>query len=316
MKDPKTEIFTQIVTSNYRTGFRGFVINIISLEAMYADLVEKKHWLNFFATYRISQDHIEMFFGKIRAMNGYSDNPTAVQFNSAYRKLLHRCDIQVSALSNVKELVSSNVLTVPSFLKRRSTLEDDVDEYNDEQLKVAMIAPIDNEWDESLEWNHLQDINYLTEGSEDCGIVYAANIIEQKLITSKYVYCQDYIEVLKINKKVDEKACIGTHNEKPCSSTYQLCKLADNALKLYINTGPQFSQKVYLDVMSNIAWKNVFPLFNAPEHDPDHKRFLIKFIIDEYVNKKCCYVAKQKTLDLQKKYLRNKLRKICHNMHQ
>lgn len=53
-----------IVTSQYLTGFRGFVIDIISVTAMYKELVEKNHWLIFFASYRISQDHLEMFFGK------------------------------------------------------------------------------------------------------------------------------------------------------------------------------------------------------------------------------------------------------------
>lgn len=52
-----------ILNSNCKTGFRGFVINIISIIDMYRDFIEKHHWLIFLATYRMSQDHLEMFFG-------------------------------------------------------------------------------------------------------------------------------------------------------------------------------------------------------------------------------------------------------------
>lgn len=315
----KTGKLIPIVLSDWRTGFRGFVMNIITLESVYEDLMENerdKYKMNFLATYRLSQDHLEMFFGKIRSMNGYSDNPTAVQFNSAYRKLLHQCDIHVSALSNVKALVSSNVLTVPSFPKRRSLLEDEVDEFNEHLDGRYETGDETSDWNECFEWNHQRELDYLMEGPEDTGIVYAANIIERKMTTCKEVYCLDCLNVLNNNDKVNGKSCVSVQNGKPCLSTYQLCKLADNALKLYINTGPQLKQKVYLDVMRNISWKKIFPIYYEPEHDPDHKRFLVKFIIDEYIHKKCAYVAKQKTLDLQKKYLRNKLRKICHHMHQ
>jgi len=38
--------------------------------------------------YKISQDHLELFFGSIRGMGGYNNNPTSRQFQSAYKKLV------------------------------------------------------------------------------------------------------------------------------------------------------------------------------------------------------------------------------------
>lgn len=52
-----------IVSSDHRTGFRGFIITIISVIAMYKEYVENHSWMTFFATYRLSQDHLEMLFG-------------------------------------------------------------------------------------------------------------------------------------------------------------------------------------------------------------------------------------------------------------
>jgi len=38
--------------------------------------------------YKISQDHLELFFGSVRAMGGYNNNPSSRQFQSAYKKLV------------------------------------------------------------------------------------------------------------------------------------------------------------------------------------------------------------------------------------
>lgn len=54
-----------MIESDYSTGFRGFIIDIISVMGMYEQYVENHHWLLFLATYRLSQDHLEMFFGNI-----------------------------------------------------------------------------------------------------------------------------------------------------------------------------------------------------------------------------------------------------------
>lgn len=83
----------QLVKSNVKTGFRGFVMNIVSVMKIYNEFVENQKCLTYIATYRLSQDHLEMFFGKIRSMHGCNDNPTVQQFTSAFKKLLHRCDV-------------------------------------------------------------------------------------------------------------------------------------------------------------------------------------------------------------------------------
>lgn len=88
------------------------------------------------------------------------------------------------------------------------------------------------------------------------------------------------------------------------------------AVKSHINSGLKIKQKIYIEVLNALEWENIFSEFDQYEHDIEHKYFLIRFIIDEYVNKKCAYIAKQTMLDLEKKYVRNKLRKLTHNYHQ
>lgn len=165
---------------------------------------------------------------------------------------------------------------------------------------------------EALELQALEDCNHLTD-TNDTGISYVAHMLEMRLLTSR-VYCNFCRNVLTKTEKLCNSMCIGTH--QPCKSTYQLCILIDIALKSYINTGPNFKHKVYVMVMNNIDFEKIFPEFYEPEHDIDHKHYLIKFFIDEYINKKCSFVSKQKTIALQKRYVRNKLRKIAHFMGQ
>lgn len=318
VKDPKTNRLVLLVKSIWKTGFRGFITDIISLIAIYEELVEKHHWLMFFATYRISQDHLEMFFGKIRSMNGNSDNPMAHQFVSAYRKLQLQCDISVSAFSNVTSLVTSNVLTISSFKNPRPILGTEVNAYRNEP--VGDVQPLlTSSLDESIEfseWEQHMAGEYLTDRLQDPGIVYAANLIERKLRTCEQVYCQWCIKVLENNEKVDNGMTIDIGRGIPCVSTYQLCKLTDTAIKIYINTDPKFKQKIYNHIFELLDWVKIFPQFYDNHHDSDHKQFLVKFIVDEFINKKCAYIAKHTNLELHKKYLRNKLRKLCHYLHQ
>lgn len=53
-----------IVKSSYKAAFRGFILNINSVMDIYREYVEEVHWMNCIATYRLSQDHLEMMFGK------------------------------------------------------------------------------------------------------------------------------------------------------------------------------------------------------------------------------------------------------------
>lgn len=60
----RTGLMVPIVESDYNTAFRGFILNINSLIAMYEEYVQQKNWMNFISTYWLSQDHLEMFFGE------------------------------------------------------------------------------------------------------------------------------------------------------------------------------------------------------------------------------------------------------------
>lgn len=81
--------FVPVLESNRKTGFIGILVYLNSLLQLHSKLIVTGV-LEYFEVYKISQDHLELFFGSIRAQGGYDNNPTARQFQSAYKKLVIR----------------------------------------------------------------------------------------------------------------------------------------------------------------------------------------------------------------------------------
>jgi hypothetical protein len=47
--------------------------------------VEEKKMLLYVPAYKVSLDHLELFFSSIRSAGGWNNNPTARQFTAAYK---------------------------------------------------------------------------------------------------------------------------------------------------------------------------------------------------------------------------------------
>ena len=85
--------------------------------------------MKYLLTYKLSQDHIELFFGAVRSSGGFNNNPTSLQFMSAYRRLLMRHEIEGGkgnciALDKTKILDKSEDLTRCVDIDRRHETED------------------------------------------------------------------------------------------------------------------------------------------------------------------------------------------------
>ena len=89
-----------IDVSTVRTGFLGFIICLKNFYSL-SEILIKNKICDYVLSYKLSQDHVEMFFALIRGMNGFSNNPTAIQFKSAFKKLLlNSMDVLVSRSAN------------------------------------------------------------------------------------------------------------------------------------------------------------------------------------------------------------------------
>ena len=84
-----------ILTSKRKTGFLGFLLCIDAVMGLAQDLVNVKNpVLKYLLTYKMSQDHLELFFGAVRASGGWNNNPTTRQFIAAHKQLMMRHNIE------------------------------------------------------------------------------------------------------------------------------------------------------------------------------------------------------------------------------
>jgi len=110
LKVKKKNDFIPVLELNRKTGFIGILVCLNSLLQLHSKLIATGV-LEYFKVYKISQDHLEIFFGSIRAQGGYNNNPTARQFQSAYKKLIIRVnDIESFNTGNCIPLEHINIL--------------------------------------------------------------------------------------------------------------------------------------------------------------------------------------------------------------
>lgn len=111
LKDLKGRALTQ---GNRKVGFIGFQIDILSAIGIFEELVVKNHFLKYVPLYKISQDHLELLFSKIRARGGWNNNPTVRQFCSALKKIIICQELQEVETGNCIPLEKISILYVSS----------------------------------------------------------------------------------------------------------------------------------------------------------------------------------------------------------
>nr|CAH7742429.1 unnamed protein product [Callosobruchus chinensis] len=72
----------------------------------------KKNYLKYLLTYKLSKDHIELFFGAIRSRGGHNNNnnPSAKQFQAALKKLIVHSQIRAGDTGNIINLDATSIL--------------------------------------------------------------------------------------------------------------------------------------------------------------------------------------------------------------
>ena len=113
-----------LTDSNRKTGFLGFLICIDSMLSLYDTLINLGPYkMSFLCMFKISQDHLELLFEKIRSAGGCNNNPSARQFCASYKKLLVYNDIQDVIRGNCMPLQAIPILTVSSSYVSNANLK-------------------------------------------------------------------------------------------------------------------------------------------------------------------------------------------------
>lgn len=284
------------IESRRKTGFIGFLVNMISIRMIYEDLVAK-NVLEYLPTFYLSQDLLESMFGRIRALLGSNDNPTAQQIKACIRKLLFFNEVCSSEFSNCED--NLDILTVSS---NKSSPSVEIGTIHVElNTAVCDIFSMDDEEDSMPNSSYLQNIS----SNEDTTIAYLAGSIEIQFQSNPWK-CSICQSIFTDNEKIDGPFLNNTKTQRPCKSTFLICKI----VHLFIDetkVSPEFDyQHVVNSSLRRLESSDVILYRNTDfSHENDHLSIIVKDVIDEYIRKYCTYLAKSLTLEQQKKHIRH-----------
>lgn len=274
-----------------KKGFLGFLIDITSLISIYEEYVETGK-LAYIATFPLSQDPLEALFGRIRAKGGFNSNPTVGQFKAAYRKTAVNGQIKSSSSSNCVDKLS--IYHTPSTKKTIFTNEL-VDEITVHYDDVGSFSTND----------------YLLDGCKEATLCRIAGNIEHTIRTNGVFSCQLCLNVFNENDCVSETIINKGDRSPPCVSTVHICKIADKYLHIF-KQHLVFDHKRLLEIVIDETNHDImYPKTDFSIHEA-HKYFFVECIASEFIRIRATEIAREITINLQKKTLSNKARKIQH----
>lgn len=94
--------------SQRKTGFLSFTICISNLVNLFNLVI--RYGMTYLLGYKLSQDHLEVFYRSMRSRGGFNNNPNAIQFWTAYKRLLVRHKIKGSEFGNCSPLDRASYL--------------------------------------------------------------------------------------------------------------------------------------------------------------------------------------------------------------
>ncbi|XP_055308208.1 uncharacterized protein LOC129572290 [Sitodiplosis mosellana] len=282
IKQLTTEDGTSVFSASISTAFFGFFINMINFRKIYHEYVETDR-MEALVTHRFSQDHLETFFGSIRSMGGFNDNPTAQQFEAAYRKLLIHNDVVCSEKANCIDR-GVKILTVSSHKTRKQN-----NTYSSLDMSIAEILEDDLNAGQYVDDSHSHSLAYM------------ASELEKKIINAKsprmIVKCGDCINSFIENELMEDSfirfKARRTNMMQPCRSTYEICKFIDHFLKCYEDKTITF-RGATMKVLSALDFDSLYPYSNFQNHSEPgpHKYDFVKQIVELYIKLKSNHIAK------------------------
>lgn len=269
-----------------KTGIIGLIIDLRNVFNLYNDLQPKG--LEYLLSFKLSQDMIETFFSAIRSRGGWNNNPSSKQFESAYKRLLVRNEIQSSVHSNCLE-DKIDILYVSS--ERRQYIEPIGSDYIDQEL--------------DFDCNFLNDFITLSLYVEDV-VKYISGFIVAKLKIKKIVECSACLSQIISDSNSNASTLTFIKNRGsyilPSNEVIKICLSAEKILKFYESTIFSIPNIMRFLVLKTLNFLNT--PFNNAEMDShiltqialdNHRSLLSKIIIQYYLKIRLFYLCKQRT---------------------
>ena len=317
-----------IINSNRKTGFLGFLLCIQSVKLLFEEFIlSDRYGLKFLLSYKFSQDHIELFFGKIRSMSGCNDNPTARQFKSAYKKILTHNDIQNVVSGNCLALEDIPILTAGKGYVVSNNVE----------VVVPSVVSINS----SLSKKRMMDDSFLSQQDDEDIYIPSEKILSccsEKIVAyiggfvcfklKKSLHCETCANALidltsssPIHSLIalKSKSCLTT----PSADVIDICKTSEKFFRQYVaSSGSEgmsntACHKLVQSVMKYYIDKNIFSSINdhmlQNEGYNNHLVLLLKSVVQKYLQVRYYYASKQYTAKLKER-IKSKSRQVLNRL--
>ncbi|GFO13469.1 THAP domain-containing protein 9 [Plakobranchus ocellatus] len=111
-------------TTKTKTAFVGFLTAIRAVQGIYNEYVGEGKPLKYLLTYKLSQGHLALFFGAVRAHGGSNNNPTVRQFVACFKTMVLRHAIKTTT-GNITPQDDTTFLMATVTKEEQQSLQDD-----------------------------------------------------------------------------------------------------------------------------------------------------------------------------------------------
>lgn len=299
-----------LLKSQRKTGFLGFIICISNLINLFH--LVKRYDMTYLLSYKLSQDHLEVFFSAMRSRGGYNNNPNAIQFRTAYKRLLVRHEIKGSEFGNCSPLDCASILFVGTSSRKDADAICDI--HCDENEEVHLFNEFDHDYYERLP--------ILEEYVVDI-VKYTSGFIVKK-IKSKKNLCDICDSHLTSNEDIDSSVLLEIKSKgkltKASADVHKICLTAEYIFRLQTNIllkDKNVLQKLCIKSMNEVGidssiFNTQIMLIHILSQDifDNHRTQLIKLIIEHYLTLRMHHYVKQHSQATTGKNIRRKYTKL------
>lgn len=305
----KDNRLVHVHSTQKKTPIFGFIACGRSVMGIYEDLVEQPAApCRYLLTYKLSQDHLELFFSAVRARGGYNNNPNVRQFRGAYKRLLVRHQVKKGTgnclLRDNTTILDSTPVTVN--IARRVDVE-----------SVEVLAPEDDTLSD------LPDIDNLSEYKE-AAISYITGFIVKKM--KQKVTCMPCSQALTSDDLVHRFVTLKDRGglQKPSTGITVVCQATERCFQRLLKTnggkvpqGRGTRAAIVSQVLPDCSEKNLFPQLHSHMFDmcveANHVHVLVRMASAWYCKIRLNHIARQETDKIKEgKVVRRKLTKLIH----
>nr|XP_054773090.1 uncharacterized protein LOC129281169 [Lytechinus pictus] len=286
---------------------------IINLADMILD--DPNSGMRYFLTYRLSQDHLEMHFGKIRGRGGWNNNPTALQFAAAYRALLLNAKLPVSKDGNVTSFLEA--LTRETIVSDEQVMSEQSDhEDNDAYLEGALPLPVDYQLNPFQE-NVTAYIAGYTVRKIQAQIYYCdtcktglEETVQDRMLQNQPAATSDCLKLIQIKNNGGLIT--------PSPSVIQIAIQTEKIIRQEGNvplTQDKVRAQLCMKVMRNLNYDNLFPQLHDHIFDghlgTNHLARLIKDIVMQYLLVRIHFLSFSYSEEIRGQSIRNHLTRVA-----